>query len=57
MVLSAQAMACCGGNDSEVEWQRCHFCIFSQPPFFGLLCDWQQKTPCPSDRMSLYGKN
>ncbi len=20
-------------NDSEVEWQRCHFCIFSQPLF------------------------
>ena len=19
-------------NDSEVEWQRCHFCVFSQPP-------------------------
>ena len=23
----------CGRNDSEVEWQRCHFYIFSQPLF------------------------
>ena len=34
--LSYCRLTGCGRNDSEVEWQLCHFCIFSQPPGFSV---------------------
>ena len=31
--LSYWRLTGCGQNDSEMKWQLCHFCIFSQPLF------------------------
>ena len=56
MVLSAQAMACA----VEMTVRRSGSVVIStflHSPFWGLLCDCQKKTSCPSDRMFLYGKN